>query len=511
MTLNMGYLYPFFVQEVLPGDRFRVACQIFLRFLSLISPVMHRVDVYTHFFVPNRLVWANWYSFVTGGESGTSGPVMPQFSLNNVTAGIGTNALRTGSLLDHLGFPVMKGTDTYQGGLYGTNQYNALIPRAYQLIYDQYYRDQNVETTNLTATFNSDGLMSVADTTVALTLRQRAWEKDLLTSALPFTQRGNAVTLPINVTAPTTGIGGNQPFFRNSSTGAAQGASINVNATGSNVPVNAATTTGATSVYYDPNGSLSANNLTVNALRLSVKLQEWLEINARGGGRYIETIWSNFGVLSSDARLQRAEYKGGGKSPVTISEVLQTSTPSTATGGNTPLATMSGHGMSLSNVHGFTGFFEEHGVVIGILSVLPRTSYQQLMGKEWTRYVNTDYYIPSFANLGEQAVLNQEAYTSWSDNGYGPSAMLSTFGYTARYAEYKYKFTQSTGQMRDTLSYWNFDRQFPSLPALNTAFVHATVRTDPFAVSGLADNLLAQILLKIDAIRPMPYYAIPNI
>ena len=508
LTLNMGTLVPMLVQEVVPGDSFRVNSQVFVRFLALIAPIMHKVDVSCfYFFVPNRLIWANWTQWITGGEDGLSAISYPKFNIR--TAFTTSNAFaRDGSLLDYLGFPTVGLAEAIDVS-YAAAEYSALPLRAYQLIYDQYFRNENVEVSQLGPNFMSDGSMAGVDYNAMFTLRQSMWEKDFFTSALPWTQRGAEVSLPINVTVPTTGIpGGNIPFFRNYATGAKliPAASAAVKNQITDGQLLAAGASGDTVAYYDPNGSLSATNLTINALRLSVRLQEWLEKNARGGGRYVEVLLMHFGVLSSDARLQRVEYLGGGKQPVIISEVLTTGN----TAGGVAPGTMAGHGMSLGGNMGFTkSMFEEHGQVMGILRIKPKTSYQNFMPYYWGRLIRTDYYWPSFAHLGEAPVRNFNVWNNF--NVAGAAADGTIFGYQSRYAEYKFNQDAVHGQFKTALSFWHLGRIFAAAPALNTAFVAANPRSDIFAVSADVHHVIVQIFHSIDAVRPMPYFGVPEL
>lgn len=506
LTMNMGYLYPVLCQEVVPGDKFRVNSQVFLRFLALIAPVMHRIDVTMHyFFVPNRLIWSNWEDFITGGRDGLAAPVPPQFKIADV-AGVGQALLRTGGLLDHLGFPVMK-TANSVNSVYNNLVFNALPIRAYLLIYDTYYRDQNVELTQLSSTFKSDGLVSAADILQQFAIRPRAWEKDYLTSCLPWAQRGNPVSIPI-----TSGVTYRKPALLRQASNDALQVSKTVTAGASVTDASGAFIggiSGGPTTYLDNIASIDSSSLTVNALRSSLRLQEWLEKNARGGGRYIEQIAAHFGVISSDARLQRPEYLGGGKQPVVISQNLQTAP---ATGGSTPLSTLSGYGVSVGSTNQFSKFFEEHGFIMGILSVMPRTAYQQAMPKLFTRLVNTDYYFPEFAHLGEQAVIGAEVYSDFSDAA-SVGSFGATFGYQSRHADYKYVNSTVHGQMRESLSYWHMGRSFTAAPALGTTFVQAgnSVRTDIFAVTTDVDHLVCQIFHSISALRPMPYFSSPRL
>lgn len=489
LTFSMGNLYPILCQEVLPGDSFRVQSSVMIRFLALLAPVMHKVDVTVHyFFVPNRLIWNNWQSFITGGVQGLDAPVAPYWTPQSMK-NYNLNAMKTGGLLDYLGFPVMKKAGTYNSG-YDSLQFSSLPARAYTLIWDTFYRDQTLAPTVISPTFAGDGDANVADYSNVFTIRKRAWEKDYFTSALPFTQRGANVSTPLQ-------------FDYNS-------ASKVQNVPGGAYPTGSMS---ASAGYVQANASNSAIDVTSHtsislaALRLSEHLQKWLERNARGGSRYIEQLASHFGVISSDARLQRPEYLGGGKQPVMISEVLQ-SAP--AAGGSTPLGQMAGHGISVGSTNQFSRSFEEHGFIMGLLSVIPKTAYQTAMDPLWSdRKKNTQYYWPEFANLGEQAVGNSNVYTDFGDAS-GVAGVNGVFGYQSRYAEYKFNWDTVHGDMRESLAYWHFGRQFGSRPSLNSSFVESVPRTDPFAVSG-TDLLVAQVYHKIDALRPIPYFDLPSL
>lgn len=510
LTFDMGQLVPMLVQEVVPGDSFRVNSTVFLRFLALIAPVMHKVDVSVfYFFVPYRLLWSNWVQFIAGGESGVVAPAFPTFNVAQVYA-TAPSYMRDGSLLDYLGFPTVPPAGVVNAA-YAGNNYGSLPIKAYQLIYDQYFRNQNVETTNLSINFLGDGAMPVGDYGAMFAMRYSMWEKDCFTSCLPFTQRGNPVTVPIVIQADTTGNAGNPGFFRQAPGGGVlvPAADQNVQNTAGSGALKAVGAGGPVSAYYDPNGSLTSSSLTINALRLSVRLQEWLEKNARGGGRYIETILMHFGVMSSDARLQRAEYLGGGKQPVIISEVLTTGG---ATGGtNLPPGTMAGHGMSLGGSMGFTkSVFEEHGLVIGIVRVMPKTAYQNFIPWHFSRQVNTDFFWPSFAHLGEIAVRTFQVWNDFTSAGAQPG-QGAVFGYQSRYYEYKFMPDQISGAFKTSLSYWHVGRIFAANPTLNLAFCQSIPRADIFAVATDPNHLIAQIFHSVDAVRPMPYFGVPNL
>lgn len=502
-TGNFGWLYPIFVKECLPGDKWRVTSQVFLRFLALIAPVLHRCDVTVHYFkVPLRLLWDGFEDFITGGRDGLAVVVPPKFRPYDVY-GQGAAFLQSGSLLDHLGFPCLKGV-TAPSANYNTSQFefNALPLRAYQLIYDTYYRDQNVEASVLTANFKANGLITGADLAAVVAKRSRTFEKDYLTGVLPFLQRGNAVSVPITGSVtyrkPSLVRRASDDALQNSGTISTLTASGELQSTGGSNP--------GTSFMDNVTGITSS--MTINALRSSMRLQEWLEANARGGARYIEQIAMHFGVVSSDARLQRPQYLGGGKQPVVISEILQTAP---AAGGSTPLAQLAGHGISVGSTNRFSTYCEEHGLLMGLLSIVVRTAYVESLDRMWLRLINTDYYFPEFAHLGEQSVINGEVYSDWSNAG-ASAAWATVFGYNGRYAEYKHAQSTVHGQFRETgFATWHFSRSFSGYPALNSSFMAASnTPYTPFAVQTDVDHIVWQIYNKVDVLRPMPYFSTPS-
>ena len=519
LTGNMGYLYPILCQEVLPGDTWKVNSEILVRFAPMVAPIMHRVNVkINYFFVPNRLIWNQWEEFITGGEEGTSFPEKPyiEFSSRN------QSRIAVRSLADYLGFP----SPGINGNvLTGDNyvRYDALPFRAYSLIWNEYFRNQNLQEKL------AIGMDSGADNTTNYKLLRRNWEKDYFTSALPFVQRGEPVKIPIDggsviingdgTLIPTESINvgtpaGERGLVTHSSGGSQQFLAVNDPTGVSNddpAVINGRVAVNDIANHLD--GDIISVDGTINDLRTAYRLQRWLENNARAGSRYIEQLLSHFGVKSSDARLQRPEYLGGYSAPVVISEVLQNSGVQIDGDGNpvgTPQANMAGKAMALDKSHRIKKFFEEHGFIIGLLSVMPRTSYQQGLPRQYQRANRYDYYWPEFANLGEQDIKNNEVYFNFATS-HGDD---TTFGYQQRFAEYRYIPSSVHGEFKSNLQFWHLGRIFGNAPALNAQFVSTEdVRSDVFAVEDeeAADKLWIEVYNNIKAVRPMPKFAIPTL
>lgn len=513
LTVNAGELVPVMCKPVVPGDKFRVNTEMLVRLAPLVAPMMHRVNVFTHyFFVPNRLVWNQWEDFITKGVDGTDAPAFPTLKLpSTVDTANGHRFFGDSSLWDYLGLPSLNqiGNAAFQtqspNGVKAPAGYevSALPFRDYLLIYNEYYRDQNLTSE---IEFSRDGGSIEAITTnPLLMLRRRAWEKDYFTSALPWVQRGPEVTVPVS------GAGGSMDvelkskaadqYFVSSSGSRPTGKLEVVNGVLFASHESSGTSVGA---YLSPNNfqvNVDEMGVSINDLRTSNALQRWFERNARSGSRYIEQILSHFGVRSSDARLQRPQFLGGGRVPVSVSEVLQTS----STDETSPQANMAGHGISASVNHGFTRYFEEHGYIIGIMSVMPRTGYQQGVPRDFRKFDNMDFYFPEFAHLGEQEIKNEELYLNQYD-----ADNSGTFGYTPRYAEYKYSLNEAHGDFRGNMAFWHLNRIFTEKPNLNTTFVECNPSNRVFATAETSDDKYwIQLYQDIKALRLMPKYGTP--
>lgn len=479
LSLNMGELVPIYLQEVVPGDKFRVNTEALIRLSPMLAPVMHRVNVYVHyFFVPNRILWTNWEDFITGGPEGTTMPIFPQVSYDNSKK----QYFYEGTLADYFGIPVCDVMDTIASPAY----LSALPFRAYQRIYNDYYRDQNLQAEIPNDTGDN------SDMSTECVLRKRCWEKDYFTSALPWAQRGGDVIIPSEMSYR------NPAILIDDNTGLPVAVGGDLTATGGSGYLK---TNGVNSTIDNVEGV----DISINDLRRSIKLQEWLEKNARGGARYVEQILSHFGVRSSDARLQRPEYLGGSKQPIVISEVLATFNNESVPGGE-----MYGHGLSVGRNRGFKKFFEEHGLIMGIMSILPRTSYQDGIPRLFGKNDKFDFYFPEFAHLGEQEIWQQELYFDKTETIY--QNHKNTWGYQSRYAEYKFNPGTVHGDFRTTLNFWHMGRKFATKPELNAAFVESDPTHRVFAVEAEStDKCYVQLYNDVKAIRPMPVFGTPMI
>lgn len=531
LTAQMGKLYPVLCQEMVPGDRFRVQSDMMCRTVPLVSPAFGSLKAYVHyFFVPNRLLWDQWEDFITGGEDGTDRPVPPYVAYTDlvvdthnrtsVNENVGANCL-----WDYFGLPLGK-----YGGQTDVNPTPiSLLPfKAYNLIWNEYYRDQNVDP-EVDIKTGMSGRQSLGSNgqfgfNYHYEIFRRRWLKDYFTSALPTPQRGPDVMLPIQGQAnvqldpnwkTTPGNERPIPTFLDPNAPATPGSPDvqpgylfgTTSSDSTKYSFGAGEDQGlARHLAYDPNGTLKADlatatAVTINDLRRAIALQKFYEISARAGSRYKEMIMGHFHVTPSDARLDRPEYLGGGVSTINITEIPQTS----ATGDTSPQGNLAGKGFGIGRSNRSSFFAEEHGWLIGILSIIPDAIYFQGVNKMWNRLNQEDYYWPSFAHLGEQPILKSELYCDPYANSFG-----ELFGYAPRYAEYKYAPNTIHGEFRTSLANWTFARKF-SAANLNSDFLSVPDINNPFAVQDSSDKYLIWISHRIDALRPMPYYGTPSI
>lgn len=493
-TFNAGYLIPFFAEEALPGDTQNLRATVFARLATPIAPTMDNLFCETFFFfVPNRLIWENWEKF-NGAQDNPGDSVsflVPQVK----TPGAGSpGGALVGSMADYFGIPTQV-PDLYV---------DALHFRAYNLIYNTWFRDENLQ--NSVTVPTGDG----PDTYSTYSILRRGKRHDYFTSALPWPQKGPTVSIPLGTWAPIVGTGtsfsgtaasGNYINVRNES-GALRG--IFNQASGGSFIYGAGSATGTSELKADLSQATAAS---INALRQAMQVQGLYERDARGGTRYTEILRAHFGVVSPDQRLQRPEYLGGGSTRVSISPIAQTSAvPSQPT----PQGNLAAMGTMSFSGHGFTKSFVEHGVLIGLLSVRADLTYQQGLNRMWSRQTRFDFFWPALAHLGEQTILNKEIYAQGSVNS---AADAAAFGYAERYAEYRFKPSLITGQFRSTyatpLDHWHYSQEFDTLPALNATFIEDNPPIARTVAVPSQPNFLLDAYFSYRCARPIPTNGTP--
>lgn len=508
----MGRLTPCFIQEAIPSDYFVGSSEMLVRLAPLLAPIYDQIQVYVHFFfVPNRLLWEDWEEFITGGRLGVgvdpvTAPVPPYIDLGANMTAYGS-FFEKSSLADYLGCPPWPFTGEISSDYDGI-QLDMMPFLAYQKVWYDFYRDRNyVSDDFMTFPFPS-GAVSVVDAGEYLSVQLRNYKHDYFTSALLFTQRGEEVVIPVEfsgyapvvvdpVSPPTTNA-----LVNGTEDGGAVAWSVGVDA---NVP-------SSQDMWANMEGVDIAQTTTINDFRSAYALQVWLERNAIGGSRYVESIQAHFGPgLAKDPRLQRAEYIGGGRIPVKISEVVSTAFSSDGTD-IVPLANMGGHGVTYGNTNRFKYFCPEHGFIIGMLSIMNPPSYHQGLPRMFRRKSFLDYPWPTFAKLGEQTVSVAELYANAVNLTENVDGELPLFGYQSRYADWKYVPNTSHGDFHDTLLFWTLTRTFTSAPALVNQFVLFDDESQDriFAVNGEADNFWLYVHNRVTVKRPLPYFGTPN-
>jgi len=481
-TFNAGGLYPIFIDEALPGDTFNCKLTAFARMATPIYPIMDNLYMETFFFaVPNRLVWENWEKFNGAQEDPDSSIdfTVPQLAL-------GTTAEL--SIYDYMGFP-----------LAGQLQGSALPLRCYNLIWNEWFRDQNLQDSVTVRTDDGTDIRSLYD------ILPRGKRHDYFTSSLPWPQKGDSVDIPLGQVAPliTDVDAGTDDIVvrRNAATAVDDGVRFGAGA---------AFATIAGNVTAEPNlfADLSeATASTINQLRQAFQIQKILERDARGGTRYVELIKSHFGVTSPDYRLQRPEFLGGGSSPINVTTVPQTSETNT-----TPQGSLSAYATASLSGHGFTKSFTEHCTLIGLVNVRADLTYQQGRDRMWFRETRYDFYLPALAHIGEQAVLNREIF----EFGSGASYDTDVWGYQGRFDEYRYKPSMITGQFRSanssSLDAWHLSQEFDPIlgPELGPDFIEDDPPMDRVLAVPSEPDFIFDAFFSMRCARPMPLYGTPG-
>ncbi len=517
-TADMGQLIPVLFLECVPGDTMKIGCEAVTRFQPMVAPILDSVDMYVHyFFVPTRLLMdheKDWETFLTGGKDGTDNSVyipLWQFVFTDGTSVDPHNPFSNGihfgkySLWDYFGLPLV--SNELYPSVRDSNHVMAFAPRAYNLVWNEYYRDEN-----LCDEVNLDNN----------TLLYRAWKKDYFTSALPWQQRGISPALPISGTLPVNFV---SPFSLSDPTITVGGSDFGIEAKSFTTPGNFlapdsnSTVQGSvSSIKGNPSSAtVSIDNATtfdVAVLREAFQIQRWLELNARAGVRYTEFLKAHFGLAPRDEVLQRPEYLGGSKSSIVVSEVLQTSntvqpSPDGKEKGS-PQGNLAGHGLGAMSDFICSYTAKEFGYIIGIASWMPKPSYQQGVNRMFSRKTKYDFFFPEFAHLSEQSVTKGEVYATGNEEHDN-----AIFGYQSCYAEMKYMPSMNCADMRDTFSYWHLGRKFTSDPSLNAGFLTTNsaysggIRKDIFAVQN-EPGLIVNFANVVKAIRPMPVYGTPG-
>lgn len=512
LSTRMGRLTPVLCLEAIPGDKFTGTTEALVRLAPLLAPIYESLIMYVHFFfVPNRLLWAEWEEMITGGRLGVgvdpvTAPIPPYFTFLGGAQG----DLVESSLLDYLGLPVVDPESPAWDGL----SFDALPVLAYQKIWDDYYRDRNYYADNyleVQLPAPSGELVNTGGANRMTAIRTRDWMKEYFTAALPFTQRGTEVLMPLAGTGSVTYLEPSEVWPDPYTAPSALAGDL-LNDTGE---VRESASNLGVQIRNIDEVSLDSSSVSINDLRSAVRLQEWLERNAVGGSRYVESIQAHFAVRPQDSRLQRAEFLGGGRIPIKISEVVTTAYSTNAAEQTIPAANLQGHGVSFGNTNRFRYFAPEHGFIYGILSIMVKPSYYQGMPRMFKRPTFLDYPWPTFAKLGEQEVHKWELQADAPNLTQDVDGSYPLFGYVSRYADWKQCHNTLHGAFRSTLKFWTMVREIDaeSPVELGAEFVNFddNVQNAPFVVNGTADNFWLYVHNDVKVVRALPYFGTPTL
>lgn len=507
-STRAGRLTPVMIREAIPSDTFRGSTEMLVRVAPLLAPIFDQLNVYVHyFFVPNRLLWSEWETFITGGRLGEAvetEPIPPYFDIQKyMEAGFSPKS----QLGDYLGVPIFD-EFTILPSSYAGMSIDAMPFLAYQRCYMDYYRDRNYVSDEEIALPVPSGEIDLLVNSEYAQLRTRAYLHDRFTSSLPFTQRGPEVLMPLDGTGTVSYLDTSQ-VLRNSGAAPSDGPA-SIGSAGFSFLQDDETF--PLRVQNIDEVLLTASSVSYNDFRAGLALQVWLERNAVGGSRYTESTQAHFGIKPEDSRLQRAEFIGGGRISIRISEVVSTAWSQDNTDAAIPLANMAGHGVTYGNTNKFSYFVKEHGFIIGIASIMNPPSYHQGLPQMFRRRSFLDYPWPTFATLGEEQVNKSELYASPENLTEGTDGQLPLFGYNSRYSGWKWYPNTNKGDFHDTLLFWTMTRNFADSPTLNNNFVEFDESTQDriFAVNGDVDNFWLYYHNKVTVVRPLPYFGKPN-
>lgn len=522
ITSRMGILGPVLCEECMPGDVWRGSIEILLRAFPFLAPIYDKIEMYVHvFFVPNRLLWDEWEDFITGGRLGVGvdpavAPIPPYIDIGACMGQFAQAFTQKRSLLDWLGVPDLPAIDPTTANWNG-KKLDMMPVLAYQLIWMEYYRDRNFVADNFMTFPKPSGVMNFPATNDYMFLRGRSYEHDYFTSALPFTQRGDEVLIPLAGSGSVTYLdqslitqsNGTSPFNIGSATGAL---GFQDNTTGA-IAVDASfADQGDAQIQNIDEVLIDSSDVSINEFRQAYALQVWLERNAVAGSRYTESLKAHFNVRAQDSRLQRPEYLGGGRMQVNINEVVSLAYAKNQDDDTVPQGNMAGHAITYGDTNHFNYFCAEHGFIVANVSIMNPTSYHQGMPRMfYGRRTFLGYPWPTFAKLGEQPVHDAEIYCTPASLTPDGDGEYPTFGYQSRYSEWKYRCSTNRGNFHDSLLFWTLTRDFDDAPVLSAEFNSFDFDTEARIFAAPEDdNFLLWVQNNLTVKRKLPYFGTPN-